>query len=83
MTDPVNSRREEAAALLMRELICEQIFRERAKWDPDHPSRALGIRTIEPRELLPYVCVSHLILASHQRKAEAAWILDQIVANRT
>lgn len=35
-----------ACAVLMREAICERIFRARDRWNADHPCRALGVREI-------------------------------------
>jgi len=34
----------EAAKLQVREVMCELVYRNRARWDPEHPNRALGLR---------------------------------------
>lgn len=76
-----------ATALLMRELVCEQIYRERANWDPEHPNRALGIRSILPEEVIPFarehqVTLLAVRIDTMRMKEIAAEVLDQIVAQR-
>ena len=39
------------ASLLMREVLCEQIYQQRANWSAEHPNRSLGIRLISPASL--------------------------------
>jgi len=70
------SNREQAAALLMREVLCEKIYREREKWDPEHPNMALGVRSILPRDLMPFVGTHLLRLSPDSMKLYAAKVLD-------
>src|SRR5262249_1854676 len=69
----------EAVALIMREVICEQIYREREHWNPHHPNRSLGIRSITPEEILPYARNVYLKLDKEQLRAQASEILDLII----
>jgi hypothetical protein len=69
-----------ASALLMREVVCEQIYRQRAAWSPDHPNKALGVRSIDPAALIPYVRPHLLGMTPDELKAEAARVLDLITA---
>ncbi len=66
----------EAVALLMREVVCEQVFRNRANWNPEHPNRALAIRDIDPGELVQHVSPRLFSMTTDQLKAEAARVLD-------
>jgi hypothetical protein len=72
------SNREQAAALLMREVICEKIYRERDKWDAEHPNRALGVRSFWPRDLMPFVVTKLLRLDKEQLRSYAAAVLDML-----
>jgi hypothetical protein len=71
-----------ASALLMREVLCEQVWRSRHLWDVNHPARALGMRMIDPEEILDHVEESILGLGSDALKALAAHVLDAIIAKR-
>ncbi len=76
------SRRYEAIALLAREVLCEQVYRARELWDADHPCRALGLRTIEPWEIVWHAEIGILQLDSKALKARASTVLDAILAAR-
>lgn len=71
-----------ATALLMRELVCEQVYRGRARWDAEHPCRALGLRDITPEEVLPFAKVGMLTWTNEERRKNAAFVLDSIVEAR-
>lgn len=43
--------RARVSALLMREALCEQVYRERERWSPDKPVKSLGLRSILPEEV--------------------------------
>lgn len=71
----------EAAALLMREVVCEQVYRQRAAWDVEHPNNSLGVRTIHPHDIARAVVVDVVDLPSKQLRALAAAILNESDAN--
>lgn len=73
----------EAVALLTRELICEQIYRQREKWDAAHPNNALMTRDIKVEEIVEYVHEGILEMNKHELRAHAAAVLDRILAART
>jgi hypothetical protein len=78
----LNARqREHAAALLMRELICEKIYRERDKWTAVHPCRALGVRTL-PFDVSDYITNDLLTLDAPRLRAYAAEVLDLLEKRR-
>lgn len=70
----------EGAALLMREVLCERIYRERAAWNADHPNSSLRIREITPELLMPHMDRKILSMDKDGLKAEAARVLDLIEA---
>lgn len=69
------------AALLMREVICEKIYRERARWDAEHPNRALGIRHVPAVPIAAQrSAAAALGMDSAALRLEAARILDELDA---
>jgi hypothetical protein len=76
------------AALLMREVVCEQVYRHRAAFDAEHPCRSLHIREITPEEIVDAVTVrvGHfgyvLALDKDGLKMLGAIVLDEIIARR-
>lgn len=78
----------EAAAFLMQELICEQIYRNRnqlvkdGKIELDHINKTLGTRSIKPAEVLPYARRVYLRLDQKYVKELASEILDIIIGER-
>lgn len=69
-----------ATALLMRELICERVYRERANWNADHPNKAMRIRKITPESVVAHATSAVLTMDGDALKAHAATVLDLIEA---
>lgn len=67
----------EAGALLMREIICEVIFRRRCAWDPEHPNRSIGIRNIKPDGISRWVHLGIFHMSSAELRSYAARVLDE------
>jgi len=67
-----------ATALLTREVLCEKIYRERAKWDGEHPNRSLGIRDIDLEAVIDVVDTRVLLLSKKQLRTLAATVLDAV-----
>jgi len=65
-----------ASALLMREVVCEQIYRSRSKWNESHPNRALGVRSIHPDAIADAADMRLMLVPSAEIKALAALMLD-------
>ncbi len=72
----------EAVALLTRELICEQIYRQREKWDVAHPNNALMTRDIKVEEIVEHVHEGILELNKHELRLHASIVLDRIMTAR-
>jgi len=68
----------EATALLTREVLCEKIYRERAKWNAEHPNRSLGIRDVNLEAVIDVVDTRILKLSKKQVRALAATVLDAV-----
>lgn len=72
----------EAVAMMMRELICEQVYRERANWNTEHPNKALGVRTITPEEVISVTKDQYLKYNKDEWKSLASAVLDKLIARR-
>lgn len=76
-------------ALIMREIVCEQVFREREKWSAQKPVTSLSLRTLDPSEIAPHL---HRLYSEHGAellsaetktlKEIGAEVLDAIAAKR-
>lgn len=73
----------QAAMLLMREVLCEQVFRQMQQFKSagageltEHPCRSLKMRDITPERLELFVSTDLLLMSSHMLKARAAEVLD-------
>lgn len=73
----------DAIVLLTREVLCEQIYRQRDKWDPAHPNNSLSVRDIAPEEIVPHVHEGVLDMNKSELRTHAAEVLDRILAART
>lgn len=68
-----------AAALLMREVVCELVYRNRAQWDAEHPNRALGVRTIDAALVATHSHSGLVDLEASELRGEASRVLDRIL----
>jgi hypothetical protein len=76
--------RARAIALFVREVACELLYRNRARWDAEHPNRALGMREpcMHPDRLAAAADTAILWLGKQELREEAAAYLDQCDAQR-
>lgn len=79
------------AAMMMREVLCEQVYRQRLTWLPnDRICTTLGMRTIAPADIMPSVVAMADLMTDEQIfaitgiewKLRASNVLDHILAHR-
>lgn len=73
----LGARRLAASALLMREVVCERIYRRRDEWDHEHPNFSLGVREIRPGDIAAAAVGAVVDLPASSLKDLAAEILDE------
>lgn len=60
--------RDEVIAMIMREVLCEQVYRNREKIIVDsggHVCTILGMRTIEPSDIIPHAEKLYELMMEH------------------
>jgi len=73
----------QTAMVITREVICEQIYRQRSNWNADHPNRALQIREI-PLDRLFIAMLRVSVkkqpdeMSKEELRAYAALLLDEV-----
>jgi hypothetical protein len=67
----------EILALFTREVLCEQIYRNKERWNTAHPCRALELREISPEEI---TTAADVLLSSEPKVLARIRVMDRSFA---
>lgn len=67
-----------AVALLMREVLIEKLWRNRDRWDREHPAKSLGLRTISATPIVERATSDLMQRSPAELRSIAALVLDEI-----
>lgn len=79
-----NYEHTQAVALLTREVLCEQIYRNRAAvaGDLEHINKALQTRGVNLDAIVRHTTTEVLVMTKDKLRAHAAEVLDKIMKER-